>query len=142
MKRLAKISDIDTIKQVAAKHTRELGFILRPALVEAVRREELLFDDATGSFCHYHTRRDGVSVIYEICVPEQFRGGGIAREFLYMMPLPIQLKCPVDNESNKFYKHVGFNLVAVEDGKKRKLNVWRLDTWTTNSGNGKPAEEE
>jgi len=142
MKRLAKISDIDIIKQVAAKHTRELGFILRPALVEAVRREELLFDDATGSFCHYHTRRDGVSVIYEICVPEQFRNMGIAKSFLYMIPLPIQLKCPIDNESNNFYQHLGFKLVGVEQGKKRRLNVWRLETWTINGGNGKPAEEE
>lgn len=127
MVRLAKISDIDCIKDVAKGYVKELGFILRPALIEAVKREELLFDPETRSFCHYHTRRDGVTVIYEICVPKEARGKGIAREMINMLPLPIQLKCPVDNESNEFYKHIGFVLLSVEPGRKRNLNIWRLE---------------
>ena len=74
MVRLAMTSDIDIIKKTAQKMVKEVGFILRPALEEAVRREELLFDDASTSFCHYHTRRDGVSVIYEICAPLNTEG--------------------------------------------------------------------
>jgi N-acetylglutamate synthase-like GNAT family acetyltransferase len=127
MIRLAKLTDIDAIKKVAAKHTKELGFILRPALIEAVKREELLYETETDSFCHYHTRRDGVSVIYEICVPTECRGKGIAQQMINMIPLPIALKRPVDNESNKFYAHIGFSLFSVEPGKKRQLNVWRLE---------------
>ena len=127
MIRLATTADIDRIKDVAKRYTHELGFILRPALEEAVRRGELLYDPPTGSFCHYHRRRDGVSVIYEICVPKEARGQGLARQMLNMLLLPIQLKCPVDNESNGFYQHMGFTLAAVEPGKTRQLNVWRLD---------------
>lgn len=128
MVRLAKMSDIDAIKETAKVMVKEVGFILRPALEEAVRREELLFEDKTNSFCHYHTRRDGVSVIYEICVPLEHRGNGIAKTMIDMLPLPIQLKCPIDNESNNFYKHIGFELIRVDPGKKRMLNVWSKGT--------------
>ncbi len=135
MIRLAKMNDIDAIKETAKKMVKEVGFILRPALEDAVRREELLFDDKTNSFCHYHTRRDGISVIYEICVLVEHRGKGIAKTMINMIPQPIRLKCPIDNESNNFYKHIGFKLQCVEQGKKRPLNVWTL------GGNGQPAEE-
>ena len=128
MIRLAMMNDIDAIKQVAKDYTHELGFILRPALEAAVQRGELLYDPPTGAFCHFHRRRDMVSVIYEICVPDEARGQGIARQMINMLLVPIQLKCPVDNESNKFYEHIGFKLVEVQQGKKRKLNLWRLDS--------------
>lgn len=126
MVRLAMMSDIDTIKETAKKMVKEVGFILRPALVEAVKRQELLYDDLTASFCHYHTRRDGVSVIYEICVPVEHRGKGIAKTMINMIPTPVRLKCPVDNESNGFYKYIGFELLGTEPGKKRMLNIWQL----------------
>jgi N-acetylglutamate synthase-like GNAT family acetyltransferase len=125
--RLAKLTDIDAIKETAKHLVKEVGFILRPALEEAVRREELLYEDKTNSFCHYHTRRDGVSVIYEICVPKENRGQGIAKTMINMLPRPVQLKCPVDNESNKFYEHIGLKLIRVDPGKKRMLNVWLLN---------------
>ena len=38
----------------------------------------------------------------------------------------LQLKCPIDNESNKFYERIGFKKVGVVSGKKRELNVWRI----------------
>lgn len=122
---MAKLTDIDAIKQVAKIYTKEIGFILRPALEDAVRREELLYDDTSHSFCHYHTRKDGVTVIYEICVPKESRGKGLARQMIEMLLPPVQLKCPVDNESNDFYRHIGFSLIDVEQGKKRRLNVWQ-----------------
>lgn len=126
MVRLATLSDIDAIKKVAQKHTKELGFILRPALEEAVRREELLFEPESGSFCHYHVRRDSICTVYEICVPPEQRGRGIAKQMINMLPRPVRLKCPVDNESNGFYQKYGFEKIAVEPGKKRELNVWML----------------
>lgn len=126
MIRLAKLTDIDNVKNTAKLMVKEVGFILRPALVDAVRREELIFEDRTDSFCHYHTRKDGVSVIYEICVLKENRGRGIARHMINMIPRPIRLKCPVDNESNGFYKHMGFELLGTEPGKKRMLNIWQL----------------
>lgn len=124
--RQATLTDIDHIKQIAARYKQELGFILRPALVEAVNRSELLYHES-GSFCHWHRRRDGVSVIYEICVPDEARGQGLGRAMVEQLPRPIRLKCPVDNAANEFYRHLGFELVAVEPGKKRQLNVWKLE---------------
>lgn len=126
--RQAVDDDIGKIKQVAQRYAKQIGFILRPALVEAIKRGTLLFHEDSGSFCHYRIRqKDSVVVIYEICVPVEFRKNGIAKAMVDFLPRPIQLKCPVDNESNNFYEHMGFTLIAVEKGKKRKLNVWRLE---------------
>jgi N-acetylglutamate synthase-like GNAT family acetyltransferase len=106
MIRQATINDIDNIKRVADCYKKELGFILRPALVEAVNRGELLYHES-GAFCHWHRRRDQVSVIYEICVPDEARGQGLGRAMVEQLPRPIRLKCPVTNASNEFYQHLG-----------------------------------
>lgn len=79
-----------------------------------------------GAFCHWHKRKDGISIIYEICVADEARGKGLGRKMIDLLPLPIRLKCPVDNESNKFYEHLGFKLVGIVPGRKRKLNIWLL----------------
>lgn len=124
--RQATLDDIGHIKRVADRYKTELGFILRPALVEAALRGELLYHPPTGSFCHYHTRKDKTTVIYEICVPGEARGQGIARKMIELLPQPIRLKCPVDNSSNEFYRHLGFICLGQESGRKRMLNIWQL----------------
>lgn len=126
MIRQATLTDIDHIKQVASRYKKELGFILRPALVEAVKRSELLYHPS-GAFCHYHKRRDGITTIYEICVPDEARGQGLGRRMVEILTRPVRLKCPLDNQSNEFYRHIGFELIGTEPGKKRQLNIWRLD---------------
>jgi len=126
MIRQATLDDIPNIKQLADRHKKELGFILRPALVEAVDRAELLYHPESGSFCHYHRRRDGFTTLREICVTEAYRGQGIGRELIDNLCRPVRLKCPVTNSSNDFYRHLGFQLAGTEPGKKRALNVWLL----------------
>ena len=129
MVRLATLQDIDVIKKIADKHTKEIGFVLRPALLEHCNKKTLLIYEIDGEvvgFCNYHRRRDGINVIYEICVSDNYRNKGIAKQLIDNVPKPIRLKCPVDNESNKFYKRIGFELIRVDEGKKRKLNVWEL----------------
>lgn len=129
MVRLATLDDIVAIKKIADKHTREIGFVLKPALEEHCRKETLLVSETDGEvsgFCNYHHRRDGVNVIYEICVSDNFRHRGIAKEMIDKIPRPIQLKCPVDNESNNFYVHIGAKLLETVSGKKRALNVYRI----------------
>lgn len=125
MIRQATLDDIDHIKKIADSHKKELGFVMRPALVEAVNRQELLYHTA-GAFCHYHKRRDGITTVYEICVTPEARGQGIARAMIERLERPIRLKCPVDNSSNQFYSHIGFELIDTVPGKKRELNVWLL----------------
>lgn len=124
--RYAKISDIDRIKIIADKNKKYIGFIIKGALVDSINFDRLLIEDCSGSFCHFRKRRDGVTVIYEICVPQEFNGMGIGRMLINALSTPIQLKCPVDNVSNGFYEHIGFCLIGKEQGKKRELNVWRL----------------
>ena len=42
MVRLATLQDIDAIKKIADKHTKEIGFVLRPALLEHCNKKTLL----------------------------------------------------------------------------------------------------
>lgn len=121
--RRATLADIDWVKVLCARHTKQIGFVLRPALVEAVGRGELLV--ARGpqgycGFCHYHTRRDGWTVVYEIVSVR----AGAGRAMFAALPRPLRLKCPVDNVSNGFYAHIGGTLAGVDPGKKRPLNIW------------------
>ena len=125
----ATLDDIDDIKVIADKYSDELGFIVRPTLVKHCNKGCLLVakaGDVVIGFCNFNKRNDGVSVIYEICTDYRYRGNGVARKMIDALPRPIHLKCPIDNESNNFYASIGFKLVDVEDGKKRKLNVWEL----------------
>lgn len=127
----ATIEDIEQIKKIADKNTQEIGFVLRPALEENSKKGCLLVaktkENEVVGFCNYNARKDGVNVIYEICTDYKYRGNGIGKSLISAVKKPIQLKCPEDNESNKFYEHYGFKLIDVENGKKRKLNVWRLE---------------
>ena len=128
--RKANLDDIDKIKEIADNNTHEIGFVLKPALEEHCKKESLIVavqGDKVLGFCNYNKRKkDGVNVIYEVCTDKKYRGNGIGRALLNSIERPIVLKCPVDNESNEFYKHYGFNLIDVEEGKNRKLNVWEL----------------
>lgn len=124
MIRQARTTDLPLILRIMKTMIEEIGYIQPMALREAIKRRELLIDVGTGSFCHYHTRRDGVSVVYEIAVPMIYRGKGLGRKLLEQVPLPVRLKCPSDNASNRFYEAVGFKLVKMEQGKKKRLNTW------------------
>ena len=128
MVRLVALQDIDAIKKIADKHTKEIGFVLRPALLEHCNKKTLLVYEIDGEivgFCNYH-RRDDINVIYEICVSDNYRNKGIAKQLIDNVLKPIRLKCPVDNESNKFYIHIGARLVETVSGKKRDLNVYEI----------------
>lgn len=102
---------------------------MRPALEEHCRKGTLLvaeLDNQIAGFCNYHHRRDGINVIYELRVSDNFRHRGVAKELINNIPEPIRLKCPVDNESNNFYQHIGAKLVETVKGKKRDLNVYEI----------------
>lgn len=108
MVRLAVMDDIDSIKKIADKYSREIGFVIRSSLVESCNARSLLvkiFNNQIIGFCKFHHRRDGVNVIYELCVSEEYRRRGFAKELINAIPKPIRLKCPVDNDSNKFYQN-------------------------------------
>lgn len=120
--RLATVDDLGWVKAMADRHRVELGFVLRPALTEAIAREELLVVTGKG-FCHYHERRDAWHTVYELCSEDH-----VGRLLLDAVPRPRQLKCPEDNKhANRFYFLAGGHLAAILPGKKRRLFLW---TWT------------
>lgn len=122
---IRKAITTDNAKKLADQHRKQVGFVLRAALQAAIERGELLEavinDDVTG-FAHFHVRRDGWTTLYEIVSVHP----GSGRALLEALPRPLQLKCPVDNDSNGFYRHMGGTLKETVAGRKRDLNVW---TW-------------
>lgn len=122
--------DIPLIKKAANKHVDELGFIGGWDFKGVVAKKHMLVHRDSGSFCHFHVRKDGVSVIYEILTTPAARGMGLGRAMVGMLTKPVRAKCPEGLPSNGFYEKLGFRKVSVDAGKKRRLNVWELrDVW-------------
>ena len=121
--------DIEVISKIASKYSKEIGFVMKVVLEESCETRTLytiLYKNEIVGFCNFNIRnKDKVCVIYEICIDEKCRGLGLAKKTIELLPKPIQLKCPIDNKSNKFYEGIGFTKIDIEKGKKRPLNVWR-----------------
>ena len=133
--RKAEQEDIDRIKAIADSNKDAIGFVLRPALVEAIQRKWVLVAEDSGQligFAQYRHRRDSQTTLYEICVAEEYRGNGVGRALLDALveesrrlgKTIIRLKCPADNEANGFYDHLRFVRVGWEQGRRRKLIRW------------------
>ena len=134
--RLALPGDIDAVKQLADGHRHQLGFLRRPALLEAVQRQELLVaQNGSGivGFVEYRHRRDQQTTLYNIVVHPDHRNRGTGRQLVFALEKEamqkqksvVLLKCPEDLSANSFYKRLGYECVNVEIGKLRRLNIWR-----------------
>jgi GNAT superfamily N-acetyltransferase len=119
---------VEMVKRVANQYKDELGFVNRSALLESVGRGGLwvaCVGQRVVGFVNYRTRRDGVSVIYEIATDRNWTRRGIGGVLLSAVPLPRRLKTTADNcRANEFYEGRGMMLVGIETGRKRVLNVW------------------
>lgn len=135
--RKATKKDLDAVKELADSHRNELGFVLRPALVRSISREEVLIaENSTGvmGFVEYHHREDEQTTLYHIAVIPNYRRKGIGRalvdalrsEAKLLGKRKILLKCPIDLPANGFYSRLGFQSVRKEEGKARNLHVWVL----------------
>ncbi len=129
--------DLDAVKSLADLHRRELGFVRRPALLEAIRRSELTIARDSShlvGFVHYRHRRDTQTTLYDIAVKPEYRRTGIAKALVQALISEarsldkhfIVLKCPSELPANAFYARLGFERWAEEPGRRRKLTVWRL----------------
>lgn len=134
--RAGRSEDIDGIKQLADAHKRELGFLRRPALLEAIQRGELLVAQngfAIVGFIEYRHRRDHQTTLYNVVVHPDYRRRGIGRQLVLALEKEaiqreksqVVLKCPEDLPANDFYEQTGYERIHVEPGKLRRLNVWR-----------------
>lgn len=124
-----EIEKIEQIYKLFNKYSKEVGFVLKPSIIESTMKGEVIYIEQNNQIvgaCKFHKRKDGIITIYEIVVDDRFRGKGLAKQMLQFIGKRglISLKCPIDNESNKFYKKIGFRLLKIEEGKKRNLNVW------------------
>lgn len=129
--RFAVEQDIPHIRKIATKYRQELGYVSYPSLRRGIQNQELLvaeYREAVVGFCNFHKRQDGWSTIYEIAVTPERCGEHIGAGLLAGVPGDVQLKCPVDNQSNGFYEESRFTLRSVESGWKRELNVWERIT--------------
>lgn len=130
MIRLANESDIERIQKIARKSSKEVGFVMRDALKNSIKKDSLIViedNDGVVGFCNFNKRKkDSVTVIYEICVLKEFRRLGYGKQMIDYLDRPIQLKCPATNESNEFYKNIGCELVDTVPGRKQDLNIWSI----------------
>ncbi len=133
----AEERDVIAVKEIADRHRVDFGFIPRVAFYEAVDKGWLLVAKVDGvvvGFVRFRHRRDKTTTLYEIAVANHIKRQGIGRALIYRLieharqhnQLDIKLKCPVNLPANHFYSALGFELVRVEKGKRRELNVWRL----------------
>jgi len=126
-------------KQLADQHKRELGFVNREILRKAIAAQSLLValtdcgvPTQLAGMLHFYQRRDDIVTLYSIAVAEPYRRYGIGsllfEELVHIAHISgkayIRLKCPTDLPANLFYEKLGLELITVEEGKQRPLNVW------------------
>lgn len=133
----ATTEDLDKIKVLADAHRQELGFVRRPALLEAITRKEIIIaqnNEHLAGFVHYRHRRDVQTTLYDIVVAPDHRLLGIGKTLIDALMTEAQtlgkqtivLKCPEELAANTFYARLGFERICEEPGKHRKLVVWQF----------------
>lgn len=133
------MDDLKQIKSLAAENSDALGFVLRSALAKAIEENRIVVAEVNkrliGFQEYYHRKRDGQTTLYHKCVSSEFRRFGVGKalvdavvnESRIMGRQFLLLKCPEDLTSNEFHRNYGFALIRTENGKRRKLKIWRLD---------------
>ena len=79
------------------------------------------------AFCHYLIRKkDNVRVVYEIATHNDHKRKGLGKQLIKAIGDPIELKTDYDSdESNNFYKKIGFAPIGVsytKSDKKKMMN--------------------
>ncbi len=105
---------IDYIYKLFGKYDDELGFVPKPLIQEEAIKGRVLYieEDKIASACIFSLRKDKIIVIYDIVTDKEYRGKGHAKEIIKFLSRNhlVELKCPIDNQSNEFYKKIGFKL--------------------------------
>lgn len=140
---LAQPNHLPGAKRLSDQFKRELGFVNRAILEKAINAAELLVipdpaaasdapDPALVGFAHFYVRRDQIVTLYSIVVAPAYQGTGLGRRLFEGLvncarerhKSEIWLKCPTELNANLFYEHLGLEIVRVEAGKLRPLNIW------------------
>lgn len=136
--RYLQLSDISDVKRIADANRDELSFLTKAKFEELAEQQRCFVAEhnnhVLGFITFRHRKTDLQTTLSEICVEESQRNKGIGRLLVYALLEDcrqkarefIQLKCPEELDANKFYEHLGFKLAHIEQGKSRRLKVWRL----------------
>jgi len=122
---------LNEIKNLCSKNSKELGWVHSGTIKNAIEKNEIIIEkhnDKIIGVLIYHLRKNNEITLYYIVVDKEYRNQGYGRKMINKLigkGYKITLKCPEDLEANNFYKSVGFNLIRVEKGRKRRLNVWK-----------------
>jgi ribosomal protein S18 acetylase RimI-like enzyme len=128
--RKASDDDYPSIKKIANEHRKFLPFVMRVAIEDSIKRDEVYVAEINGSvigFMNFHKRKDGVTTVYEIGVTKDFQKLGIATKFIKKLNRPIALKVTEDNPANLFYQKLGFKKTGQTKAKNRLLNIYILE---------------
>jgi N-acetylglutamate synthase-like GNAT family acetyltransferase len=126
------MTDAEAIAALFQDHRDELGFVntaqCREKTTYTVQRDGKLVGAALCNHCVQKPQ----TTLYDIAVREQYRGRGFGQTLVEQMATDsphqkIIAKCPATLPAVQFYNQCGWTLVAVEDGKKRPLTVWKYD---------------
>ena len=83
--RKATSQDLEAIKQIADANKEAIGFVLRPALAQNIKRGWVLVAEREGvviGFANYRHRQDDQTTLYEICVAKvEIKRGGPTEPF-------------------------------------------------------------
>jgi len=130
--RLAVMEELDEIKNLIQSNMKDIGYFINKGIIsEAIKSNRMLVcvDNKIVGICIFNIRKkDNKFVIYDIITNKESRGKGYGKEMIDYIKNTysndIYLKCPTDSDSNIFYKKCNFELIKVEPGKHRQLNVW------------------
>lgn len=144
--RLIKTEDLKYVKSLADNNREALGFNTQQKFKEVIEQGRgfvaLENKKVVGFVIYRHRKIDTQTTLSEICVAQDYRGHSIGtklvktliQDALQKSRSCIQLKCPVNLPANEFYRKLGFKLIAIENGKRRQLNVWQLLISSANEG--------
>ena len=135
--------DIDGLKIIADYHNDLLGWVPRSAYEQKLEDNEIFVaekKDKIVGFVDYHHRRDYTTTLHKIAVAEDHFGQGIGRRLVEALInecrnnnfLAITTKCLEESISNKFFQSVGFILIMTEPGKKRAINLYKIQLEESN----------
>lgn len=135
------MNDLDFIVGLAKQETDALGFIPRIGIAEYIHRDCFVIAEPRGRKLGYVLH--GVPVPYrhvsitQAMIDFDFRNAGHGVDVVNVVieraiagyAAGVQVRCGSDLASNEFWKHMGFQLVGIEqrnNRRKRAINVYSL----------------